>query len=68
MNKFIDKDSSKFLDIKASLFHNKKNGQISITLPKKQLKKMIDFENPESINPVKMPKKIPIRIFKWRNN
>lgn len=62
-----DNDPSKFLDIKARLFRNKSNGQISITLPKKQLKNFIDFGNSESVEPVKMPKQIPIRIFKWRN-
>lgn len=62
-----DNEQSKFLDIKARLFRNKSNGQISITLPKKQLKNFIDFGNSESVEPVKMPKQIPIRIFKWRN-
>jgi hypothetical protein len=61
-------NESKFLDIKARLFRNKSNGQISITLPKKQLKEFIGFENSESVEPVKMPKRIPIRIFKWRND
>lgn len=67
MTKIIDKDQSGFLDIKAKLFHNKNNGQMTITLPKKQLKKIMDFGGPESIIPVKIPKKIPIRIFKWGN-
>lgn len=62
-----DYEQNGFLDIKARLFKNKSNGQISITLPKKQLKNFIDFGNPESVEPVKMPKQIPIRIFKWRN-
>jgi hypothetical protein len=61
----MDRDKSAFLDINARLFRNKSNGQISVTLPKKQLKKFIDFENKESVQPIKMPKKIPIRIFKW---
>lgn len=64
----IDNDQSGFLDINARVFRNKSNGQISLTLPKKKLKKMIDFDAKESVNPVKMPKKIPIRIFKWRTN
>ena len=67
MAKVIRKESDGFLDIKARLFHNKSNGQISIALPKKQLKKMIDF-SPNAVVPIKMPKKIPIRIFKWSND
>lgn len=61
------KNEVNFLDINARLFHNKSNGQISITLPKKQLRKIMNVENPEAVTPVKMPKKIPIRIFKWGN-
>jgi hypothetical protein len=68
MDNIKDKGAAKFLDIKARLFHNKSNGQISITLPKKQLKKFADLgTNPEDIHPVKMPKKIPIRIFSWED-
>jgi hypothetical protein len=61
-----DADPNGFLDIKAKLFHNKRNGQLTITLPKKQLKEIIDFGNSESVTPVKMPKNLPIRIFRWR--
>jgi len=68
MNNINNKDASKFLDIKARLFHNKNNGQISIALPKKQLRKIIDFGSPDSIEPIKMPKNIPIRIFNWRKD
>lgn len=63
-----DSESSNFLDIKASLFRNKSNGQISLTLPKKELRKIMNFDNKETVNPIRMPKKIPIRIFKWRDN
>jgi hypothetical protein len=62
-----DKNQTKFLDIKARLFKNKSNGQISITLPKKELKKFVDMDTKENIYPVKMPKKIPIRIFSWED-
>ena len=67
MNTLKSKESTKFLDIKARLFQNKSNGQISITLPKKELKKIMKLDNPESINPIKIPKKIPIRIFSWED-
>lgn len=56
-----------YVDINARVFHNKSNGQISITLPKKQLKKVLDYENKESVYKTSMPKKIPIRIFRWSN-
>jgi len=65
MVKIFSNESSKFMDIRAKLFQNKNNGQISLALPKKQLKKMIDFGNSESIKEIKIPKSIPIRIFKW---
>jgi len=67
MNTLKDKETIRFLDSKARTFQNKSNGQISITLPKKQLKKIMKLDNPESINPVKIPKKIPIRIFSWED-
>ena len=67
MNTLKSKESTKFLDIKARIFQNKSNGQISITLPKKQLRKIMRLDNPESINPIKIPKKIPIRIFSWED-
>jgi len=52
-----------FLDLKAPTYQNKKNGQISIVLPRKELKKIVDI-NTE--NEMMIPKIIPIRIFKWR--
>ena len=48
-----------FLDLKVSLFYNKKNGQMSISLPKKKFKNL--FEDDDSL----IPKKIPIRFFGW---
>ena len=51
-----------FLDLKAPIYQNKKNGQISIVLPRKELKKIQDT-NLE--NEMTIPKTIPIRIFKW---
>jgi hypothetical protein len=65
MNLIPKKKEPKFLDIRAKLFQNKSNGQLSISLPKKQLRKMVDFGSEEI--PGEMPDKIPIRIFKWRN-
>jgi hypothetical protein len=58
-----NKKEKQFLDLKAPAYQNKKNGQISIVLPRKQLKKItdVDFENMMII-----PKTIPIRIFRWR--
>jgi len=64
MTKSIHNKKEKlFLDLKAPAYKNKKNGQISIVLPMKELKKIIDV-NPE--NEMMIPKIIPIRIFKWR--
>jgi hypothetical protein len=51
-----------FLDLKAPTYQNKTNGQISIVLPRKELKKIIEL-NLE--NEMTIPKTIPIRIFKW---
>lgn len=48
----------KFLDINVRAFHNKKNGQVFITLPKKRMKKMFGDSD--------LPKHIPIRIFDWK--
>jgi hypothetical protein len=50
-----------FVDINAKIFKNKKNGQISITLPKKELKRMFNNHS----NNLNVPKNLPIRIFKW---
>jgi hypothetical protein len=64
MTKIINnKKEKQFLDLKAPAYQNKKNGQISIVLPRKELKKItdVDFENMMII-----PKTIPIRIFRWR--
>jgi len=47
-----------FLDLKVPIFYNKKNGQISISLPKKKLKKIINDDG-------EIPKNIPIRLFSW---
>ena len=51
-------DRTSFLDLKVPVFLNKKNGQISISLPKKQLKTIITKGKP-------IPKKINIRLFKF---
>ena len=56
----------KFLDLKAPTYQNKKNGQISIVLPRKELKKIVDVTNQEGAGMMYIPKVIPIRIFKWR--
>jgi hypothetical protein len=64
MTKSIHRKKEKlFLDLKAPAYKNKTNGQISIVLPRKELKKItdVDFENMMII-----PKTIPIRIFRWR--
>jgi len=47
-----------FLDLNVPLFYNKKNGQISISLPKKKIKNIF---NPSE----EIPKEIPIRLFDW---
>ena len=50
-----------FLDLKVPVFYNKKNGQISISLPKKKMKNIfINNKNEDD-----MPKEIPIRLFNW---
>ena len=56
------KKEKQFLDLKAPIYKNKKNGQISIVLPRKELKKIQDI-NPD--NEMLIPKTIPIRIFRW---
>lgn len=48
-----------FIDLKVPYFLNKKNGQMSITLPKREIKKF----SQDQTNP--MPKRLPIRIRKW---
>jgi hypothetical protein len=53
----------KFLDIKAPIYQNKKNGQISLVLPRKELKKIM---NADIEGKMDIPKSIPIRIFKWK--
>ncbi len=50
-----------FLDLKVPVFLNKTTGQISISLPKKQLKEMIVKGKP-------IPNKINIRLFKFNKN
>ena len=57
------KKLKKFLDLKAPTYQNRNNGQISIVLPKKELKKMMN-RNPDDV----LPKFIGIRIFKWRRD
>ena len=52
----VDKDS--FLDLKVPVFLNKNTGQISISLPRKQLKTIITKGKP-------IPNKINIRLFKF---
>ena len=49
-------EKKSFLDLKVPVFYNKKNGQISISLPKKKLKKLLA----SNTSP---PKSLPIRLF-----
>ena len=51
-------DKVPFLDLKVPVFLNKNTGQISISLPKKQLKTIISKGKP-------IPNKINIRLFKF---
>ncbi len=51
-------DKTPFLDLKVPVFLNKNTGQISISLPKKQLKTIIAKGKP-------IPNKINIRLFKF---
>jgi hypothetical protein len=48
-----------FFDLKAPIYQNKKNGQISLVLPRKKLKKIMEHNE-------KIPKSIPIRVFWWK--
>jgi len=57
------KEMKKFLDLKAPTYQNKNNGQISIVLPKKELRKMMKCKINCDVN---LPRYIPIRIFKWK--
>ena len=50
-------EKKSFLDLKVPVFYNKKNGQISISLPKKKLKKFLDNGDDAPI------KSLPIRLF-----
>jgi len=52
-----------FLDFKAPIYKNKKNGQISLVLPRKELKKIMNTVIGEKMY---IPKSIAIRIFKWK--
>ncbi len=54
MDKNTSKPDKEFLDLKVSVFINKRNGQRTIILPKKILKEI----------PPKMDIKIPFRFFK----
>mgnify|MGYP006992598023 CR=1 FL=1 len=47
-----------FFDLDVKLCHNKKNGQLSLALPKKKL-------NEEIMNSKKLPSKISIKISRW---
>lgn len=57
------KGEKEFLDLEVSLFVNKNTGQYSITIPKRKIPKrqLRDFNNGSS----EMPKKVPIKLFKW---
>jgi len=48
-------EKTNFLNLKVPIFINKKNGQMSISLPKKQMKGLMVFGK-------NMPKKINIRL------
>lgn len=50
------KTSNDFLNLNVRLFQNKKNGQISIALPKRKLKGNGDEQIPDSVK---------IKLFKW---
>ena len=56
------KDSKKgmkdFLDLKAPIYRNKNNGQISILIPKKELMKMMDRNKNYRMS---LPKILPIQ-------
>jgi hypothetical protein len=41
-----NKREKKFYDFKATTYQNKTNGQVTIILPKKQLKKIVDIKPP----------------------
>ena len=63
MTKIINHKKEKlFLDLKAPIYKNKKNGQISIVLPRKELRKIQEINID---NEMLIPKTIPIRIFRW---
>jgi len=51
-----------FLDLKVPIFYNKNNGQMSISLPKKQMKKFIGEDDEGKTN---VPKNISMRLFNW---
>jgi hypothetical protein len=56
--KLGDKDI--FLDLKVPVFINKNNGQWSVSIPKRKLKKL-KLKDDEK----EAPKIIPIRLFQW---
>lgn len=58
-------NDKKFLDLDVNVFKNKNNGQLTVTLPRRKLMKMFDEDDLPKITDI--PKKIPIRFFKWRN-
>ncbi len=51
-------DRDIFLDLKVPVFINKNNGQWSLSIPKRKLKKM-------KIQEKEVPKIIGIRLFQW---
>ena len=53
------KKGERFLDLNVSFFVNKNNGQWSVSIPKKKLKRLKIESGRE------LPKKIPIRLFRW---
>jgi hypothetical protein len=51
-------DKDLFLDLRVPVFINKNNGQWSVSIPKKKLKKL-------KIEEKEVPKIIGIRLFQW---
>jgi hypothetical protein len=55
------KPNEKFLDLNVPVFINKNNGQWSVSIPKRKLKK---FKN-NNKKGGDVPKVLPIRLFCW---
>jgi|GEM_PF-6982832 len=52
-----------FLDLKVPVFINKNNGQWSVSIPKRKLKKLkLGFTVDDD---KEVPKLLPIRLFRW---